>query len=688
MADEERVLVIKFVGDVSDPERSLDRLEDRASRGIRVAGGRGGFAEPGVFSSAPRGYGAGASSEALSERFELRYQNRLAADLARTERARERESRAAERAAAAEEKRAQAAERAAERVAQRTSSRVERNFEATEFAQFRQGVREQERAARDQSRQVQGYRDLFYRTRRQLADDGEGGGGRNVGDYLFRRVVLGAALYGGGRLIEGVQQYGEAQALAGNDPLAQFKATEQFRKTVASSVPFLGAVADFLADPFGRQSTGTALQIQGAEAGDALSSVRAANAEARIRLSDAAAAASQPTQYGRQRESIEANFRDTARRIHERERSEQAAAQKTEDNRRAVIEQQFQEDTQPFSAGTGAGPDAGAAARYAAAEARRRTGIQTLNREIGSMHSRIGLTFGGEFQSAEDIQKGQLREIDAGPARQLEALRGQTQALNLQAQNRPFEATLAAQRSAGTVQMMGAQTPEIANAIAIKNVQELFETIAKFMREVGSINRGNFGAAAVNRLIIAGDERAAGIERINQAKADELGKLPAGVVGDALRPGIEAKYRTEQDVFTKQFDIQRSLENQSMMDRETVARQMALGHERSARGIEIRERAEEEASGFQQRGGPDAQRRARLALQTGLYEEQSYLRQLKMQTEGYGASGQNIGLGGIGAGFGQHGARGGGQGPEPLINAIEKVQEEIKQLRMELKGIE
>lgn len=186
------------------------------------------------------------------------------------------------------------------------------------------------------------------------------------------------------------------------------------------------------------------------------------------------------------------------------------------------------------------------------------------------------------------------------------------------------------------------------------------------------------------QFLLQGDRLGATLAGIAGAREEAIARIPStqgglfGPMYNYLRQQANAYYNSEEMLARKEDADKRWSQTQFLRDREKVTDFEAQGKDKTARAQQIMLDAERQAQAIRRAGGPNAQEDARLTIKTAINEEKTFLRQL--QLEQYGGnnsrSGQGYGMGGIGAGNNNM-----KNGVESILKGIESVKAAIDQLR-------
>jgi hypothetical protein len=282
-AGEERTLRLRFIGDFSDPNQQLDRLEQRGRRGITMSpsGGPGGTVGTDPTGTIQTDTGAGLGGPGGVAGMDPAQSRALEG----IERARQRERRAAERAADAEERRARVLEGALSRY-QRPGGAQAGTFVVTPGA--RAGVGPGLPVAFGGGGGPQGAGGVQIQpgtpSGLQWYVPPSGGpqivpgvpaapGGGGWADSFSRMGRLGRLATTGFLVQEALNvvqagtDYANAQTMAGRDQRAQYQATTAYIGSI-SRIPFVGQAAAMLADPGGHERLAMENTLRSAEATD------------------------------------------------------------------------------------------------------------------------------------------------------------------------------------------------------------------------------------------------------------------------------------------------------------------------------------------------------------------------------------------------------------------------------------
>jgi hypothetical protein len=567
-------------------------------------------------------------------------------------------------------------------IQQRLSERYEQRYEARQVADRVRADREVESEEAEFNRNLQrlgdqerraGERIARANTRdaRRLAKPAEDGRDP-FGLSGFGRII------GLGTVVRSVENayaanigYQRDLALAGADPQAQLTADFAFRDRLAS-IPFAGQLAEFIQDPAGTQRTAVEVTLRRAQQQDQQTAAIAQSRAFHLNFARQVATA-QLVPVDRQRQQIEQNRLDRVQQIQEQANKD---AEEIANTQKQLTDLEGSEGRQRYSPENLEKQIAITRAErqrlIRQAEARRTTDL----RSTGSLYrtelenfaitqrnaldltaveggtARVALSQGSDAAAlyrlreqnriarrnpaldestrqellvshfaAEDYAEDQFRR---GRFSRAEALRGSTQALGFQAQNRPFEAGLAQLTAAGNIAYSQAEPAE-RYGVALNNVAKIVAYGADFARRIQSINRENYGAAEVGRLLLSGDERGAALARVRQQRDEELANAPQGIAGALIRGGINARYDTQERLVNRDISTNIFARQQGLRDQLAAATLEAQGREKSAQAEAIYSSAQRQAEIFRRQ---NLNTEADLAEQTGRQSLLAYRREL------------------------------------------------------------
>lgn len=789
---DERVLRLRFIGDFADPNAGLDRLEQRAARGIGL-GGQGATtggtvqADPhGVITSDPGG-GLGGQAGAGTGGARVNQQIIDAID-----RARQRERRAAERAADAEERRARVLEGALVRYRQIGAQAGVYLYGPTSGglpvgmgggggggaggAQIVPGTPGAPGAPGPGGAPGQGMPFQWVTPGQQPGqppqpqpnpnnpppnpnNPNQPGWGLALG-RLQRLATVGYLAQTAFQFQQQNAQYHADTLLAGRDQRAILDAQLRYRDQLLST-PFSGQIVGFLADSDRMERTQLENSIRGSELQDRVTEAQERAGNERLELRERGERAG-VRGFAQRRLGAQQQFDQTLRESRARQKSITGP-------QLAVLENEYQQialtDAGRAALNGMEGPDfdatrarlrsilaqraaisqAGerniAADTAAAGQVRTRQladiqfdesmlgqeirdrgtdaiGIQqdrAAGRDIytsqrSARNRARGRQFAKRVQETGDEDTAFSEWLASGREGQNEdfehkrdigikmiGLKGQAQSARFAGARDSLMSNLAGQFAGMQANRLATQDQgrEVQGATFERDFAQMARTIADAVHGLTQMNRANYGQASINRLLLGGDTRQAGIEGIELQRRQDLDNAGNGIMGWLRRGGINQRANSQIDLFTKKFDLNEKYEIQRLESQRDQMQLRAETKEKSAtaKGIEDNatlqsKQAMEEASNIDQTkaGGKEAydraRKRARLALQTGIATEQNYLRELELQAFGRPESGQGIGKGGIGAGNQNYPL-----GQERLGPGIKAVKDAIDALTKQLMGV-
>lgn len=729
---EDRVLRIRFVGDVGDLERQLDRVEQRASR-VRIGSGGGG-------SSLPSGPGSVSPAPGrLDDLYETRYENRLVKDLSQQrraiERAQERELRAAQRAAEAEERRAAQVEarvnrnwdaaqfsqfKAGERIAKRASdeeirwmnsqadrykrnlaaneSRYSRNVELAQFAQFKQDEKE---AARIQNENDAARRGTPYTG--QL--DTSGGGGRLEG-MLFRRFVIGAGVVAGRDVLDAY-----ARRLNVQDAAPFQTPNQQVQSLLSEAESESGGVGGLFwravsasRDTFNlkrfspveaARDLRTELQRESAQDAETAAIGRTRTGQ----LGNQSLAASvMGDQYTAKLLAIESERQQgltgateawaALNKVHSQMAGSVFTTLTGQANTRAALAVQQANIERDASI-----EQMGIAGYAASLRGNQRDDAQLIDQQLrnsarenleGDDATRTALSRQNraeELATRQDIQRNRdLRQIGYGATTAAARFRGSNNTYAAE----QVELAAAAEKAFGDAP----QGEKLQAWLAADAQRQAAWSISD--RVLG--NQVTQARARVEQAQaeFSGNKLQASLIGIEAQRQTALQALPAAGQGgpfeaqfNLLRQQVNAQAQADTQLATKQDANSRWLVNQQLQNQVDVSKLLADRREKSAQATEIQESSQLQSQRFLREGGPDSRANARLALQTGINREQAFLSELELTQYGGARSFQDIGPGGIGAGN-----RNGDRTKEDINKGMDAVRQAITDLKNALLGVQ